>query len=154
MEYLQESHFAEGLCNVINDGKYGFIDRNGQIIVPFLYDWGFEFSESLAAVSINEKYGYINRNNEVIIPFEYDFASCFVNGFAWVMKNGKKGFINKQGIPVTDFIYDTVTYTDDDTIIVTTFNDIELFGMLDLDLKEILPCVFQSYEKLLDYDKN
>lgn len=42
--------FNEGLASAQKDGKYGFIDKQANIIVPFSYNFTAEFSEGLAIV--------------------------------------------------------------------------------------------------------
>ena len=65
------------------------------------------------------------------------------------MNDNKKGFIDKNGNLIIDYIYDTVTYTDDNKIIVSKFNLVERFGLLDLNLNIIHDCVYENIEDLL-----
>src|SRR5664280_1434644 len=39
-----------GLYRVVVDGKWGFIDRTGALVIPATYDAAGDFSEGLAAV--------------------------------------------------------------------------------------------------------
>ncbi len=50
-----------------NDGKEGFIDVNGNIVIKPQFDAVGEFSEGLAPVLIGDKWGYINQKGEVVI---------------------------------------------------------------------------------------
>lgn len=70
--------FNEGLASAQKDGKYGFIDKQANIIVPFSYNFTAEFSEGLAIVKKNEHHGYINKKNQVIIPIIYDDVRPFL----------------------------------------------------------------------------
>lgn len=46
--------FSEGLASVCREGKYGFIDRAGEIKIPLVYDEAYSFSkEGLATVVKN-----------------------------------------------------------------------------------------------------
>jgi hypothetical protein len=47
------------------DEKYGFNDKNGEIVIKPQFDWTFAFSEGLADVRIDEKYGYIDKKGEI-----------------------------------------------------------------------------------------
>lgn len=100
--------FIDGLClmNVWNSAfKYGFIRKNGEEAIGFMYDEAKQFSEGLAAVRKEKKYGYINKEGETVIPFDYDYAYSFENGIAQVKQNERYGFINKKGEDVTPIHY-------------------------------------------------
>ena len=51
--------FQEGLAPVELNGKWGFIDKTGKLIVPPMYDEAWPFQEGLAKVELNEKKFYI-----------------------------------------------------------------------------------------------
>ncbi len=88
----------EGLCSVRKDGKFGFIDTSGKVVIPLQFAYAYQFSDSLAHVkNVAGKYGFIDHSGKVVLPFEYENASSFSGGMAKVTKNGKKGFIDKQG---------------------------------------------------------
>ncbi|MFZ1857966.1 MAG: WG repeat-containing protein, partial [Chitinophagaceae bacterium] len=54
------------------DGKYGFINYNGKIIIPTTFDYARDFQEGLAPIEINGKTGYINLKGQLTIPTTYD----------------------------------------------------------------------------------
>ena len=77
--------------------KFGFIDRTGQVIVDFQYEWAQQFFEGLAVVFKDDKYGYVDADGRVAIPLQYEGADHFSEGLAAVKVNGKWGFIDTQG---------------------------------------------------------
>ena len=89
--------FHEGLAAVRVSEKWGFIDKNGNMVINPEYDKAELFSEGLAAVALNGKWGYIDRAGRWVVKPQYEFADDFSEGFAGVVGNGKYGFINKQG---------------------------------------------------------
>lgn len=98
---------------VKRNSKYGVIDKNLNIIIPFEYDGIGEFSEGLASVIKNGKKGFIDKANRLIIPCEYDepdpewgVSDDFSEGLVNVSKDGKWGYINKSNKVVIPFIYD------------------------------------------------
>ena len=99
--YINE--FSEGLAVVCANGlgcinqNAGFIDENGNEIIPLQYNSAKSFSEGLAAVKREDKWGYINKAGEIIIPFKYTQASSFSNGIAEVSYNGFSQKINYTG---------------------------------------------------------
>ena len=46
---------SDGLARIERDGKYGFIDKTGKVVIPLNYDDAWYFSEGLAAVERNDK---------------------------------------------------------------------------------------------------
>ena len=97
------SSFHDGLAAVRNDeGKYGFIDKKGELVIPMSFDTdeggeASEFHEGYAVVCKNEKYGYIDKSGKEVIPCNYSAAFNFSEGMAVVMKEGKFGFIDANG---------------------------------------------------------
>ena len=66
------------------DGLYGYVDYDGNVVIPFQYEDAAAFSEGLAAVKKNGKWGYINKEGDVIIPFRWATVESFSEGFAVV----------------------------------------------------------------------
>ncbi len=86
---------AQDLKIVAKNGKHGFKDRSGKVVIDYKFDYAFDFSEGLARVELDGKYGYINTNGDFVIPCQYRSATDYTNGRAYVEKNGKSFFINK-----------------------------------------------------------
>ncbi len=81
--------FSDGLAMVrkgdFETGKYGFIDKTGEVVVPLEYDDAQNFSEGLAVVEKDGKWGYIDKTGKVVVPLgEYDYAYPFSEGLAEV----------------------------------------------------------------------
>ncbi len=53
------SYFREGLAKVNKDGKWGFINKEGEIVIPPQFDEAVDFSEGLARVEKDGKWGII-----------------------------------------------------------------------------------------------
>ena len=54
-----DMRFRDGLARVSKNGKYGFIDETGQVVVPVEYNSATFFSEGLAWVQKNGKWGIL-----------------------------------------------------------------------------------------------
>lgn len=81
------SSFNEGLARYCINGKYGFINTNGEVIVVPKYkdeDIGMQFSEGLVNVCIDGLWGYIGINGEIAIKPQFISATGFSNGLAIV----------------------------------------------------------------------
>ncbi|MFA7686346.1 MAG: WG repeat-containing protein [Moheibacter sp.] len=75
------------------NGKYGYKNNEGDVVIIPKYDHAEDFSEGLAVVGLNfktssgwydTKYGYINESGEEVIQIIYVYASDFKNGTASV----------------------------------------------------------------------
>ena len=99
-KYKQAHSFKSGLAAVRLDQKWGFIDRNDKIIIPFDYDYVGDFSkdENLAWVEKNGKVGFIDKANKLVIPYTFADAQTFSEGLAPATMDGRHwGFIDKSG---------------------------------------------------------
>ncbi|MEL7655199.1 MAG: WG repeat-containing protein, partial [Bacillota bacterium] len=89
--------FTEGLAQVGEDNRCGFIDQKGKVVIPFSYKEAYNFSEGLAAVRKDKKWGYIDKKGQQIIPFLFDEAFEFGDGLAPVKKGDQWMVIDKKG---------------------------------------------------------
>ena len=102
----------EGVFAVLKNGKVGYMNIQGKLVVPTVYDnlqdpddkydetWANPVSEGRIVVAKNGKYGIIDTSNKVILPFtsKYSFIDGIQEGRALVQsQSGKYGFIDKDG---------------------------------------------------------
>lgn len=73
----------ESRFRVLSDGKWGFINEAGDVVIPLQYDYAFPFREGFTVV---------RRGDE---------------------REGKRAFIDTQGTMVTDFIFDRAYHFQD-----------------------------------------
>jgi hypothetical protein len=102
--FKDASIFYEGLASVGNGSKKGFININGDTIIPFHFDDIFlGFSNGLSDATINDSSGYINKHGSIVIPFIYDLAYPFLSEYAEVRTfSGEVLVLDKNGHVVTD----------------------------------------------------
>lgn len=75
----------------------GFIDADGNEVVPFLYNLAEDFTCGRALVKEGEKMGYIGLDGERVIPPRYDDAWPFDNGLAMVRQGSVYRYITTEG---------------------------------------------------------
>ena len=88
-----------------NKIRWGFFDKNGQVIVRGKFAKVHDFHDGLAAVQMPEgdenanKWGFIDKTGKLVIPAIYsNEPEDFSEGYAIVTKtNGLRVFINKDG---------------------------------------------------------
>ncbi len=131
--------FKQGLTNVSDsDGRYGYIDEDGEKAIEFEYDFADDFSENgLAVVGLYDEktgweYGYINKKGEYVITPKFKEARAFGdNGLALVCKNEKYGFIDKHGKFVIEPDFEYAYGFVDDYAIVVKYGDERKCGYID-----------------------
>ncbi|MCL2820191.1 MAG: WG repeat-containing protein [Oscillospiraceae bacterium] len=86
-EYYEDAHpfGEEGYAAVKRNGKWGFIDVNGIVIIPFIFDDALSFGQHLAAVKTEEGWGYVCREGKLVIDAVFYQAKSFSNGSAPVL---------------------------------------------------------------------
>lgn len=94
-------NFSEGLarvCKIFNENYlYGYIDANGNELIPMIYKFAEDFSNGYGLVRLENKFGYINKIGAIKIGFNFDDASSFVNGTAQVRIGSKVFEIDLEG---------------------------------------------------------
>lgn len=120
-EYDYAGNFGpESLAGLVKDGKLGFTDTTGKIVIPFRYYWVSSFNSYpkypiftnglIAIIDAGEsgnlrkgKIGFMNTLGEIIIKPQYDMAGAlsglpiFINGRATVFKDRKPIMIDTLG---------------------------------------------------------
>ena len=99
--YYNDFVFSEGLCAVISNKKYGFINTRGEEVIPCEYEKPVlpknaddrivqglpKFLNGVAVVYKNGLYGVINKTGKIVVPIEYQFITHFKNNLAVFQKN-------------------------------------------------------------------
>lgn len=107
-------------------GKYGFVDKDGNLKIPLRYDdiyYGKEKKdescywpdEYLMSVCQNSRWGFINKRGEIVIPLKYDKLEkaeinpkYSENHYFRVIKDGYCGVIDKNGTIIIPTKYNTL----------------------------------------------
>lgn len=116
-------NFSDGLLPVTKNKKLGYINAEGEEVIPCTKKYYIEpgmddgivkygsFHDGLAQVysfegesgaiefqgAKNIKIGYMNKLGETVIPAIYDYADDFSDGKAYVRSNDFQGFIDTTG---------------------------------------------------------
>jgi len=89
-----------------NNGLWGYLDPDGNIILDYIFDKAYKFKENLAVVVSSEKYGMIDTNGHYIIAPKYEYLESFSEDLALARMNRKFGYIDISDNTKVDFIYD------------------------------------------------
>ena len=122
----------------INEGKFGFISKDGSRISKIRFQNARDFREGLAAVMDpkNMQWGYINKSGKLVIPYQFEDAFSFSESLAVVKKNNAFFYCTVNGslIPIeakAEQVYDLKEGS-------SIFNNDKGFGIINKTGKIVL----------------
>jgi hypothetical protein len=84
--------FNGSYAAVCIDGKWGFVDQTGKIVIECQYEDALSFGQHLAAVKIDGLWGYINTYGDIAIEPQFVSALSFSSGSAPVIIDEEDGW--------------------------------------------------------------
>ena len=139
----------QGLFGAQIMNKYGYVNAQGQVVIPPQFEGVRKFSEGMAGVKRDNGWGYINLNGEEVILAQFDEVGDFFRGLAIVKKAGKSIIINKEGTSVLKDAYDRICLTDDNYYLTENSGK---YGMVNPMGQEIILPIFDEVRRE-EYDK-
>jgi WG containing repeat len=95
---VRDFAFKNGLALISAQGKWGYMDRTGKVVIKPQYQSAKHFSEGLAVVNDSENGSfYIDKTGKPISSNRFDDCGEFQNGAGLVKISGKMGYINAAG---------------------------------------------------------
>ncbi len=95
---------GDDLFAIVDAGRWGYMDRQGRVVISPRYDYATPFAEGRAAVRAGAEWGYIAPGGTWVIEPTYSAAAAFSDGRALVSrgigKSEKFGFIDASGAEV------------------------------------------------------
>lgn len=74
-QYEDAGQFSDGLAAVKKNGKWGYIDEEGKVVIPFQYELAYDFNEGLAIVAKSK------RTADTAISWEKPAGTYYEMGF-------------------------------------------------------------------------
>jgi hypothetical protein len=160
----QEEQEIINLFPIEIDGKFGYADNSGKVVIPCQWLYAEGFSEGLARIHKwnsreDNHHGFIDKNGNLVIPCQWKLAKPFSEGLAAVMNdNDMWGFINKKGLMVIPCHWKGAQSFSDGLAVIKGTNRncgfIDKMGML------VIPCQWREatsfkngFAKVEDYDR-
>ncbi|MBP6577233.1 MAG: WG repeat-containing protein [Chryseobacterium sp.] len=140
--YYIERDKETGWFRVHNkQNKWGFIDKDSSIVIPFEYDFLNPFENGLAYAKNGRKEFFITKKN-LKLEGDFDEVRIFSFGLAGVRKNRKWGFIDEKGKLIIQPIYDKIQYFTVNGLCPVVKNGKS--GFIDKTGKEIIPIIYDD----------
>ena len=136
---------SNNLIRIIQDGKYGIMDKNGNITVQCKYakikqNWEQNDSSIFSVSDDSGKCGAIDYNGNIIVPIEYDDAYCY-GQYISATKDSKCGLLKLNGEVIFPVEYDSIEKLDKDRFAVEKNGKI---GLVDINNNEISPMIYDG----------
>ena len=150
---LEQQHL-HAFCTFDEDQEEylcGFIDSDGNVVIPPKYEVAEDFSEGLALVAEfgwGSSYCFINTYGEVVIPLREGITvlGAFHDGLCVVDVDGKHGYIDKSGsitiAPQFNIAYDFKH----GVALVSSADDDNHWGFIDKTGRTIVPLKYRRAE--------
>lgn len=180
INYIYVKEANEGMFGFIQHGKYGYIDKNGKVLIPAEYELPIagiynsipSFYQGKAVYKKENKWYIMDKTGKKLIPgfecekiVDYDLkANVFVLN-KLIYGQPKAGMVNSAGQEIIPFKYKRVTI--DSNLVITTeknlVTDLDMYTLFDIKGKEILKGdgvldnyylikIFRSEKKILVHD--
>lgn len=151
LDYVQS--FSEGLVAMPLNHKYGFIDTNGNVVIPFKFEKVEPFVNGVAKVWPDWHHvGYINKKGQEIIPADFapmDHANLrrYFEKYIIGLKDSVYHVFDFSGNEIARLTYEYLwpLYEKEKSFIVSMKNK---WGILDSNLILKIPIEYESIETI------
>ena len=89
--------FAASLYPVVMGNRWGFMDKNGNLVINPQFERAEPFASGVAAIRLGSKWGYVDPTGKIVVNPQFDAAAPINGGLAAVKIGGRYGYINAEG---------------------------------------------------------
>jgi hypothetical protein len=149
--YAMRANRRNGVSNT--NGKFGFVDKNGNIKVEPKFDRVYVFENGMIEIDRGFQRGFMNDKGEYVIPAKYDYSErfneyglCVVSNYA---QNGTilDGIINKSGNIVAPLEFEDVEILNENRFSAKNENGYMLY---DISGTPVTNEVYESFRTCFD----
>jgi hypothetical protein len=125
------------------NGKWGKLDKNGNLLIPFRYDTQEEAEAEIEVQFVSQwadgsaPYALATLDGEVLTPYKYWGYEAFTNGYAAVSDGTAYGFLDTQGNEVVPCRYDVVQPFGDDGFAIVYRHQDRAYNAVDATGREL-----------------
>lgn len=145
LDYENFGEESEGMILTLKDRKLGYIDIEGNEIIPNKYEAAFkvQMGSKYLQVKENEKWMLVNKKGEVYKELPYDDLGEYKDGYILVVSNNKLGYIDDEGNEkiVPQFIYAT-SFKNGYAVV----GEESGFGVINKENEKVIPLIYDEVE--------
>lgn len=134
--------FREDFAAVCIDNKWGYINREGFIALPFCFDKVVDYNKSVAIIKKGADWQLIDTSQKVIATLRADSMSSFGCGMSRIKRGNKYGFINMKGDIVIAIKFHKAKNFRNNMAIVSPSDG--LWGIININGKYIVKPIYRS----------
>lgn len=134
----------------MENGKTGFRDLDGKIVIKAIYESAEMFSEGHSAVEVDGKWGLINEKGEYVLKPQFESLGGLHNGLLSFRSGDKCGFIDIHGkVIIKPMFYWVDEFSEGLCAVSTDFRSKEVrkYGYIDTTGKLVVDFQFQHAKK-------
>ena len=149
-EYNEIGDFKDGIAKAKRNGKYGFINSQGEEIIPCKYDRieAFDDETQMAKVYNGNKFGYVSKKGNVVVPAKFDQIGKFnSDGIAKVKSNDLWGYVNNNGQELVSCEYTSIGDIQDNMVLVSKNGK---WGFAGVNGNNNIPCIYEAAKPFND----
>lgn len=139
---------AAGRAGIPESGKWGVVNENLNVVVPFIYDEMYSWGRNEMIVARKgSKWVCIDEQGGMLVPCEMDCCDSLDVNFVTMKKDGKAGVVSKNGI-IVPFEYDKIFTVESYNIKrgICPVKDGKV-GLMDMHGKSIFTCEFDEVKR-------
>ena len=146
------STYAIELAPAQNEkGKWGYVDENGQSVIPYKYDEARPFDKGLAMVRKGDSFGMVNESGKEVLPVKFDIIERHNSYIFRVAADGKHkdgvlldekyGFIDDSGKELLKPEYEEIgNFTDG----LAYIKKGDKYGYINERIDIVIPCKYNA----------
>ena len=129
--------------------KYGFINKNGDLVIQPMYDAVSTFSCGYARAQVGDNVYFINKKGELQQTTPVDFADDFYYNYCLINTDSKFGMMDKSLNIVVYPIYPDMGRMSAEGLVYVTL-DGKSYGFIDKAGKTVIPSQFEEVNDFRD----
>jgi hypothetical protein len=133
--------FDGEFIGIKKDGRFGFVDKLGNLRIANQYGAIGRWQEGAAAVRLNKKWGFVDRLERILVQPYYDSASDLKQSVSIVSIGDKSGLVNSEGAEVMPVEFNAIDLTNYGNYIVENST---LFGLANPQGRLVLQPQYDS----------
>lgn len=146
--YDEVDCIKQGLAVVKKNGKYGYVNKNGKLVVKPKYDRATNIFADYqwGAVELNNKTGLIDKRGGLIVPIIYDEFVEVDDKTLSAIYNGKYGIIDRNNNIIVPFEYEYATNFMQNGLALLKKNG--KYGVMDKNNAIVIPFEYDTIYKI------
>src|ERR1035441_4852292 len=90
--------FSEGFAPFVQNNKYGYFDKTGNVVIEAQFFYAGDFFNGLACAALSDmERGLIDKTGKMILGLYHGAVSNFSEGLSAVTVGSKMGFMDRSG---------------------------------------------------------